>query len=618
MPVQRQWLFSPRGFNDVEQEVTEGDQFNTETVPDTEALVREATQNSQDARLSAAPVRLRFALADASSGLDAGFLREITDGLHPHLKESRLPLAKELADAPAALIVEDFGTEGLTGRIDDEQDPGNFRSFWFRHGRSFKSGNKNGRWGLGKLVYPMMSGARCLFGLTIRHNDPAPLLLGQAVLRNHYIDDHRFAPHGHFGDTSGGDLRPITEAAYIDRFRKAFGLTRTTEAGLSVVVPFPRSAVDRDALIHFVVQNYAYPILTERLVIEVLGETIDADGVRALGKTVLAPGLVEFIDDAHNFTVNKFIGVKPRPRGSRDRLTEDLVQGDVPALRENYGKGELIGFRVPVSLGRKNSTKHESHVAVFFRRADHLPEGKAIYVRGDITVPDEAAQFKGPTVFAMLLAQDDSVSEFLADAENPAHTKWVATSARVKENWTWPGETLWQIRNAPVALHKMLATGKERVDATALMQFFWIDDPDRTPDRRPGPPKRRKPDEPPGPSPVPPLPAAQRKLMLQKRKGGFTLKPGPGFADVALPATARISVRYDVEYGQPKWDPLDFDFAAGDIAVTATGAEAEALENTVTLTIEDHAFELTVEGFDEKRDLMVDYNLLKARETEDA
>lgn len=57
------WIFSERSFNDVEQEVTEADQFNTETVPETEALVREATQNSQDAKLRDHGVFARVMLA---------------------------------------------------------------------------------------------------------------------------------------------------------------------------------------------------------------------------------------------------------------------------------------------------------------------------------------------------------------------------------------------------------------------------------------------------------------------------------------------------------------------------------------------------------------------------
>jgi hypothetical protein len=257
-------------------------------------------------------------------------------------------------------------------------------------------------------------------------------------------------------------------------------------------------------------------------------------------------------------------------------------------------------------------------MAVFFRAAAGLPEGAAIYVRGDITVPDEAAQFKGPSVFAMLLAQEESISEFLADAENPAHTKWVATAGRVKENWSYPGETLWQVRNAPVALHKMLATGKERVDATALKHFFWIDDPDQTPEKRPGSPRKRKPDEPHGPPPAPPLPPAKRKLVLHKRDGGFSIRPAAGFDAEPLPTVARILVRYDVEAGKPKWDPLDFDLNGGEITISATGADADASENAIMLTIEEPDFQLTVEGFDRRRDLMVDYNLLKMEEPADA
>lgn len=624
MSSQGGWGFRRRGFADVEQEVTEGDQFNTESVPDTEALVREATQNSQDARRagSQAPVTLRFTLVGPEAGLDPAFLARITGGLKKHLAESGLSTSQELLESPRVLVIEDFGTEGLTGRIDDEKDEGNFRSFWFRHGRSFKSGSKNGRWGLGKLVYPMMSGTRCLFGLTIRHDDKTPLLLGEAVLKSHYIGGQRYAPHGHFGVHQNDDLRPITDPKVIEEFKRSLGLTRRDEPGLSVVVPYPRSEINRDKIIQFVVQNYAYPILTGRLVIEALGEIVDAKGVRRFGRQFLPQGLVEFIDTINNFERGRLVPVKARPRGSRSYLAEQDVEAEVPALRQRYAAGELIGFRVPLMMGRKNGAKPESEVAVFFQAVSDSPKGAAIYVRGDITVPDEAAQFKGQAVFAMLLAHDNTVSEFLADAENPAHTKWVATAARVKENWTYPSETLWQVRTAPLALHKILATGKERVDPTALKDFFWVEDPSRPPENGPKRGKRRNRKDgpeahPPSPSP-PVLPPTERKLLLRKREGGFSIRPGARFDSVGLPAVARIAIRYDVEFGTPKWDPLDFDLEGGEIAITTQGAELDVSGNVITLKIEDRDFELLVEGFDVRRDLMVDYNLLKTKEAADA
>src|SRR5689334_17475150 len=133
MSMRRQWTFSPRGFNDVEQEVTEADQFNTETVPETEALVREASQNSQDARDRdrPGPVRLRLSLIDRAQGLDKKLFDELMQGLTPHLKASGIDIGDDFLKAPSALVVEDFGTDGLTANIDDENDHGNFRSFWF-------------------------------------------------------------------------------------------------------------------------------------------------------------------------------------------------------------------------------------------------------------------------------------------------------------------------------------------------------------------------------------------------------------------------------------------------------------------------------------------------------
>lgn len=616
MNVRRQWSFSPRGPNDVEQEVTEADQFNTETVPETEALVREASQNSQDARdrTQSGPVRLRISIINRSQGLDCDFLEELTRELHLHLNASGVEIGEEFLKSPAALVVEDFGTEGLTGSVDNENDHGNFRSFWFRHGSSYKRGNKNGRWGLGKLVFPMTSSARCFFGLTIRNDNPQPLLLGQAVLKTHSISGTRFAPHGHFGDTAGdGRLCPISEAAFIDRFKKAFGLVRNNEPGLSVVVPYPRAEADRDKLLKFVIGNYVFPILTGRLEVDVLGQTVDASTIRAIGNGLLPPGLIQFIEAVHESDQSVLIGVKERALGRAEKIVESMVEADLASVRDKYSAGELVAFRVPIAIARKTSSVQKSYVDIYFRRRFETEETDALYVRGDITVPDEAARFRGVGAFAALLAHEPLISEFLADAENPAHTRWSGTAKRLTENWKYAAQTLTTIREALPALHRMLATGREQVDARALTNFFWVDDPTALP--APGAAGLR-PKPKPGPvdRPFPPIPPTQRRLILFKRKGGFSIKPGPAFADVPLPATVTIDICYDVEYGKPRWDKLDFDLSDGAVIIEVAGANEERSDNRITLTVEQPEFELVVDGFDQKRDLVVDYNLARAKE----
>ena len=72
------------------------------------------------------------------------------------------------------LVCEDFGTGGLEGDTLLFSDPSpnsksvpDFDWFWRNIGRSGKTGDDLGRWGLGKTVYRAASGVGSMFGLTI-------------------------------------------------------------------------------------------------------------------------------------------------------------------------------------------------------------------------------------------------------------------------------------------------------------------------------------------------------------------------------------------------------------------------------------------------------------------
>ena len=319
----------------------------------------------------------------------------------------------------------------------------------------------------------------------------------------------------------------------------------------------------------------------------------------------------------HSADHEQLIKVRSRRLGSTERLTEDLVEANLPELRSRYAAGDLIGFRVPVTLARKYENPHiPSFIEVFLRTGAEGQDGDAVYVRGDITIPEEAGQFRGAGAFAAMLARDAPISEFLADAENPAHTKWAGTMSRLRNNWKYPAQTLSLIRNAPVALHKLLATGKEQMDENALINFFWIDDPSAPPGKSGGPKPKQK--DGPDPNPFDPIPKPKKRLILTKRKGGFTIKPGPDFHELPLPAGVKVEVCYDVEYGKPRWDKHDFDFEENDLAIAKTGAEDERSENRIILTVNEPDFSLSVDGFDEKRDLVVDFNIVRVKETADA
>ncbi len=152
------WYFRDISDDPSEKELTQQDQFNNDEVALAEGIVRETIQNSTDAQAgSNSTVRVRFAI-NAIDGRDRALFENIVAGLSSHLRACGLPLPSP-SDPLRALVVEDFGTTGLTGSI-ETKDNGQFSGFWRRFGRSKKQGAKGGRWGLGKLVFPSASALR--------------------------------------------------------------------------------------------------------------------------------------------------------------------------------------------------------------------------------------------------------------------------------------------------------------------------------------------------------------------------------------------------------------------------------------------------------------------------
>ena len=74
------------------------------------------------------------------------------------------------------IAFEDFGTRGLTGDVNEwrleRAEKNAFFSFFRAEGRSAKSGDNLGRWGIGKQVFPTASRLHAIFGLTVRQESP--------------------------------------------------------------------------------------------------------------------------------------------------------------------------------------------------------------------------------------------------------------------------------------------------------------------------------------------------------------------------------------------------------------------------------------------------------------
>ncbi len=602
-----EWLFREIGADEVETELTQRDQFNNDEVDLSEALVRETIQNSLDASLPDGPVHVRFSFIDQSMGLDPVKFKVLFDGLVPHLNEVGLLQNGFDWDKPSVLLIEDFGTSGLTGSF-HEKDEGNFSDFWRRHGRSHKQGGRGGRWGLGKLVYSSSSRLRTFFGLTIRIDDRLELLMGQSVLKTHKLNQTEYAPHGFYAEKVGSGFQlPTQDSEIISGLKQIIGSDRRNHSGLSILVVFPNEELRPESLMEVAIRNYFFPVLTKKLTLEINGERLDHGSIRNLNKKYGASTdpdiekLFNFIESCHKFDKKDFVAAKPDWRNDGKVLEDDFNPEDVERLRQKFTKQGLVAVRFPVGIALKDGQKQDSYFDAFLKAEDGISAGKDLYVRGGITVPSEK-KFGDRRSFGVLIAEDAPISGFLGDAENAAHTRWNSRAEKLNK-YKNAAATLKVVRNSLVQLYDIFAQSADSVDEDALTDYFSITAPLENKE------KSGKPKTPPNPFPdiPPPKPKPFRISAIQS---GFSVSPADPIPPEELPRRVNLQVAYDLLRGNPfkKYSSIDFELGDEPIQVEATGISILGVsENTLSFEILEPAFHLKVDGFDPKR-----YTLVKA------
>lgn len=604
------WRFSPYPLDMVETDVTQRDQFRNDDVDLADSLGRESIQNSLDAALQGSgPVRLRFSLLHGASAPDPAYLKSLFDGHGEHAQAAGIHLAEISFDRPVVLVVEDFGTKGLTGRL-DVKDADNFSDFWRRHGRSHKSGKNLGRWGLGKLVFSMSSQLDTFFGLTLQSDTSRRALMGQTVLGMHTLNGEDYPSHAFFAEIQSGTGGktglpvPITDTAFLDEFSKNFSLTRRNEPGLSVVIPFPNKDLDLERMIVVAISNYFIPVLRKQLVLEFDGIRIDDKNILALAQKY-AQEKIRDIEAVFLFVTEADGAIEVfRPTDNTwyrsGHLTETAFrQEDIEKMRGRFSKGELVAVELPIEIGKAGAQLTNSHFRIFLKKPDNITHGQDFYLRGGITVPQEA-KFRDRKALGMLIADDEPIAAFLGDAENASHTKWNGRADKLKD-YVAAEIRLRAIRNSVLELHDQLVQAIEAEDRQALLDFFWSPGSGTSP-------KKSKPAVI-NPPPLPPPPPEAAIIRIAECLGGIVIHPGREIKPEELPADIVVQIAYDVSQGNPFRLYSDADFDLGDedgIEIEVTGGvTVEAARNELKCRVTNPSFDIRVTGFDEKRDLIV-------------
>lgn len=372
MAIKPQWHFNARRACDRMRDSANEAFYTAESLENlSEAPVREGIQNSLDAALRSdwniRQVRVRILLVPSAPLEVRRYLAELFRPARQHFERGlSLPNLDDLfGDNCGYLVFEDFGTRELTGDIDEwrleRAEQNAFFSFFRAEGRSPKTGESLGRWGIGKQVFPTASGLHAMIGLTIRNESPSRVLMGSAVVRTHSVGGKDFQPDAWFGcrDNPDNPVSAVTEADFIETFVRTLGLQRGNDPGLSVVVPSVDERVKVEDLRRGIVRNFFWPILLGELVVDLEspGQSWHIDAETLASHRSLLPAneaaVIEFAAWASTAKPFEIVNLpegaatKPDWRATIDAL---LPEAKLAEIRKLLEENQRVGVKIPVRV----------------------------------------------------------------------------------------------------------------------------------------------------------------------------------------------------------------------------------------------------------------------------
>jgi hypothetical protein len=240
---------------------------------------------------------------------------------------------------------------------------------------------------------------------------------------------------------------------------------------------------------------------------------------------------------------------------------------------------------------------------MFIQKDEKVTKGQDRYIRHGITIPGISG-LSGKPVRGLLVVEDDALSTFLGDSENPSHTLWEERSPKIKGDYEHGVALLRFVKGGLRSLVVLLTRTSEGLDKELLRDIFYVDAAHLT-----GPDTGSQPSEATGVKSVKKEVKVQRgrsTLQVTPIKGGFRVSRKPTASN--SPKKVKLTVAYDVRRGNPfnKYDRRDFMINKPPIQVDAKGAEIAVKEGqTLEFSVKKDDFSVTVKGFDKNRDVKV-------------
>lgn len=597
------WIWPSVGGTPINQGL-DSEMFDRDDYPYSETFVREAIQNSLDARDDEdQPVFVRFTFHEERLAKRSKFLTQAIK----HRQEAGLAVPKLWeADRISWIVVEDSNTKGLLGDLSDRK--GDFWGYWLNFGLSNKTGTGRGGRGIGRVTFLIASQMHTVIGLTRRYDDHKLAGCGMCVLKaDQYGSDFR-STHAYLAASEDGSIYDLHDSQEFHlQLVEAFQLAPYTEelerSGLSLIIPYPHKELDEDGILAAAIDHFSPAILNGSLVIDVGVDRLDKESIKQV-----APCVAERIkSDAISEGIDRYLSMieagltevasEIELPATNSKLSDhrDTLQADT--LRKSLVQGETIVFDLVFPLER-----HGKVVPVRLRvAAAPTPYGKLPLdrlSREGMSLPNVKSR-RPSDIDLVLMVDDELLAQYLNFCEGKAHLDLLDSKevrAKLEENGFSGMAARRLVKSLPDALREFLSEESEEPDPSVFESFFGIPDPEGPGKKVPG--KVDKPNIPPPPPPPPPPPNVPA-VVVEALQDGFRLTANQDYEK--FPATVSVRVAYADGSNNPSWSPFDFELA--DLNIVAKNCTPVFSDNKVGVLGFDGDSSIEVRGFDTRREL---------------
>ncbi|MCY3673405.1 MAG: hypothetical protein OXH65_07090 [Paracoccaceae bacterium] len=617
------WIWPDVGAGPISQD-NNSEMFDRNDYPYTDTFVREAIQNSLDARLDTnKPVIMNF-----------NFHEDILDARKCFINDLILFRKKAGLTIPEKwdngifnwLVVEDFNTSGLLG---DLQDRGSdFWNYWLNFGLSNKDGSGRGGRGIGRVTFLIASSIQSVIGFTRRYTDQKKVVCGMSVLKAGQYKNEFKNTHAYLVKEIDKNIFELHNSSkFFKQVEKEFGFTGFDNdhlSGFGLAILYPFKELTPEGILASTIEHFAPAIINKDLVVSVDYIELNDLTIREIAHDVKD----KFKNNSIKYDVSRYLDFLVSASSPSSQIQISLKNSGRDALedywRSNSIKIEKIKDQIlqqkKVSMRIKFPlTKRSGNEIVFLNAVIRsTPDGSYPidqFFREGMSLPDVKSKSPGNLDLVMLVPEGE-LATYLNFCEGKAHldlleNKEITLKLRDK-GYIGVTDVKRLIKSFPTKLRNLVTPETKTPDSTTFRDFFPMNNkshnggqsgPNTDPRGKPWSPIPGKNGEG-GGRPI--SPRKPTKFIISEFEDGAKIHAKPEFDE--WPEEVNISFSYADGTRNPTWSPYDFKLA--DLKVVSKNCSILINNNILTVKNSGQDTEITVTGFDTNRELDIQLNQL--------